>query len=530
MVFRLLAALVWAMEVFAVQYITLVADTPMEPVRMLKRVSIRLLLNVLGCGALVCLLRGRWVYPAFAASSAMSFGLIAYYRSFLHPLSWTTIVSQFGEGTDSMAAGISAVGLPAVAALALALGLKIVLCESARGAGESSREFRLTGTATGAAYLGVVVMLIGWVRPMHGLAQWESVARVGLMYGYTLTWAGEAWYVNETELLKLALHRAEETESRRVELCEAPLAAPERLVVVQLESVAYAMLDAKVDDELVMPYLHELSGKSMSYCVRAVHESGSSDADFVFLMNKLPVGLVNPYALSDYPYETSMVQRLHAAGYASTAVHGNRGTFFARRRAYAKFGFKNVYFQRELEAAHLKPGPWGIADDDVFSFSSDLVGQSGRQFVFIITLTTHSPFTYLPAHYTSRSWGGDTIWHRYLGNMRYIDDSLKSFVESLPPETLVVLYGDHEPNLEPIKRLRMNYNEEYVPFLIYRTGDDLSTRQMTRESGVATSGDLSLLDVTHYVWQQVLAQHGAPPRSGPAVQVDCSEYLSDVNE
>lgn len=137
-------------------------------------------------------------------------------------------------------------------------------------------------------------------------------------------------------------------------------------------------------------------------------------------------------------------------------------------------------------------GKW---DEELFDFSAQLLHRSTEPcFHFLITITSHGPFNRLPPNRDKLFTKPNNPQEHYLNSMRYVDQALCRYVEALPAETTLVIYGDHESNVYGY--CQNATQPDRVPWFIYRKGQDLSYRQ--RSVGLALSGDLSQLDMVCY--------------------------------
>ncbi len=106
----------------------------------------------------------------------------------------------------------------------------------------------------------------------------------------------------------------------------------------------------------------------------------------------------------------------------------------------------------------------------------------------------------------------------YLDSIHYVDSAIGAFVDALPSGTIVVIYGDHGAY---VGSQEYGYeNRKYdgvplVPFLIHQAGGDLSALQHTQGQELATSGELTLLDMMTYI-------HGVTRRSAMGLRVPAS--------
>lgn len=464
-----LIAIIWSIEQFLVQGATLTPDMAIGEMRQLKREAVRFLINLSFASFLVFILPKRILLILFGLSCLMDSGLIAYHRYFHQPLSHFTLTSHLNESVE--VAGAFADYFPAKIFLLLGAGMIIkgvLLFQVKRVEKRAKLVDRKIGLVSGVAYLIAVFLLVFYIRPMGELKSWKSTSWFGGIYGYGITWLGESYYLgSNASLLQYANAVSEpEREPRPSPISHLDFIGNNHIVVVQCESLSYwASTNMVQEGRQLMPFLNELREASLVIRIEPIHRVGSSDADFCFLTSKFPNGKVTPYKIVGFDYSNALPFLIGKSGYTSHFFHGNRGTFFARREPCQSMGFDDVSFQEELEARGLPRSKWGVFDHDVFSTSSSLLNAAIQPtFHFIISLTTHSPFNFLPAEYASEIHKDSDKLNRYYNSMRYLDDCLNKYYSQLPNGTWLILYGDHGPGF----RKEESGLSERVPFIVAR--------------------------------------------------------------
>lgn len=490
----------WAVVLFAVQEYTTGSNYPLPLFKAVSSRLVRFLLDLLACGAAVFLL-GRWArYIAVMVCAIGLSVLVIYHDYFHHALTWTTITGHFDEALAVTDYAVDLIRLQSLAPIFVATAMLIVLSRVVAGRPIPRRRRVGIGAGFAVAYLLTALISTGYVDAISKLRTFGTVDRIAMTNGYLLTWYGEWRYLNADALLARAMAAAELRQDRLTPI-EVALVPPDRVVVVQVESLDYDVLGVDVDGQPVMPFLCDISDRSMFYRISAIHESGSCDADFVMLMNLFPSGEVNPYGVERFDFSASLPARVAAAGYRSIFLHGNDGSFFRRAAALGGMGFDRVLFREDFESDHGLPSKhWGISDQDVLEFSARMLREDdGRVLHFVITLTSHGPFNFLEPAERELFAEPSSVRERYLNSMRYVDTQLRAYISSLPADTLVVLYGDHASHVD-FGQESVAHGSEFVPLLVHRVGVDLARSQLTRGQDVAMSGELTMLDAAGYFW------------------------------
>ncbi len=493
---------VWAAELMLVQELTLAgaaATTFWSPVHG----AVRLVLDLLMCMALVHLLPTLALGAVQVLAMFFFWTVLAYHAHYLQALSMVSVLSNLREGMQVAGGGLSVLAAWHYG-FAITLLIKTFFLFRARGHATPPL-CREDGTRMMSLYVGVLVAAQFFGKPLTKIAGWETVGGVGRVYGYLPSWGAELIFFDNARLLTRALQQAAIVEDS-LRPNEVPLEIDDHLVFLQVESLDQAVLGFEVGGREVTPNLNRLAQTSMMFAVSAPKKAGSCDADFQAIMGMRPGGDVPNYKIPGFPYHDSLPHRLRARGWETMAVHGVSGRFFNRRAPFTKMGFDRVVFLEELEAKHdLNTEDWAIFDHELLEHAGEMLNPKRRQFQLVITVTSHVPFRHIPAldtHFTN----GSSVEDRYFDVIHYVDRAVGAFAQSLPPNTVVVIYGDHTSRME---HPDVGYHQQVrngvgvVPFMIHHTGRDLGGLQrVTGER--ATSGELTLLDGLNYVHHYAL--------------------------
>src|SRR5262249_2808204 len=132
-------------------------------------------------------------------------------------------------------------------------------------------------------------------------------------------------------------------------------------------------------------------------------------------------------------------------GYTAYSFHGNSGDFYNRRLPYEKMGFADSYFREELEGRYgLHGDRWGIPDKQVFDLSAQKLRSATTPTChFIISLTTHIPYTQLPPGEMQIFPHPRSTVQNYINNMRYLDNCVRDYITALGSGATVFVYADH---------------------------------------------------------------------------------------
>ena len=239
------------------------------------------------------------------------------------------------------------------------------------------------------------------------------------------------------------------------------------VVIIQAESLDFAVLDMKVNGRTVTPFIDHLARSSVVLKVFAPHKVGSCNSDYEILNGRIAEQNVLYYTyIKNYP--DSVIHLLNEKGYEPGVFHGLSGSLFNLREAYAAQGFKGFYFKEEMLADGYKVGPYimeHILDEDVFdSAARHLESAPGRAAQFIVTMTSHVPF--IPAWPEYKSAGGS--FARYVSSLSYLDRCLGDFYQKLPEGTLLIIWGDHGSDVSYPRGFAPG--DRHVPLLVHVKG------------------------------------------------------------
>jgi phosphoglycerol transferase MdoB-like AlkP superfamily enzyme len=268
-------------------------------------------------------------------------------------------------------------------------------------------------------------------------------------------------------------------------------------VIIQVESMDSNVINKRYKDTYIAPYLNSLANKYIYYpYVMSYHKGGStSDSEFSMINSIEPLDVFPAIKLSSYDYSNSLLKRLTKSSYKNVAFHGNSKVFFNRDSAFPKMGFDEFY---DVAGMNLKHVGWGAPDHELFKFASEKIkNQKEPYLAYIITMTSHGPFTNVSHYYHNNLYDdiNDNTVKGYFNSISYVDNSIKNFIEDMQSErknTYFFIIGDHTPNIdtEPYKQASFTHEGKYFEFvpLIIITPDNKNYRE---DKKVASFLDIS---------------------------------------
>lgn len=336
---------------------------------------------------------------------------------------------------------------------------------------------------------------------------YTRVTRAVYAYGYLNSWIAEFFVAPDTREVARELAALQSVSPDRLSAAEIPWQFGTNVVVVQLESFGWNVMDYSINGQKVMPYVSGLAMNSRLFKIQAYHHVSSGDMDYAVLSDGTPTKRMISYLVPNVHYTNALPRFMQKHGFHTVAMHGANGDFFDRRGNYERMGFDEIWFQEDFRGRTFEHSYWGVKDAELFRMSSARMRDADRpQFHFIISLDSHGPFD-LIGDAEKEIFPKSRVWQEnYFNSMRALDRDLRGYVESLPNGTLVILYGDHTSSVDYGDFHSAHEGQvEYVPCIVHVCQDKRiqQTRFSTPES---VPEDLRILDVMNFLRRQIAAR------------------------
>ncbi|HZR26995.1 MAG TPA: LTA synthase family protein, partial [Vicinamibacterales bacterium] len=224
------------------------------------------------------------------------------------------------------------------------------------------------------------------------------------------------------------------------------------LIVVQVESLQDFVVDDEVDGQPVMPHLRSWISDSLRFTsvTDQTSEGRTSDAEFTTMASLLPLdhgAVAFRYPANHY---VALPRVLHDHGYATLSAVPFEPGFWNRRVMHPAYGFEQSLFEPDFQMT--EQIGWGLNDRDFLQQMVPHLETLRQPFAaWMITLSLHHPFEDFPASHKVLKLGAqdNTSFGNYLHTMRFFDDALEQFKQSLQRDGLLgnsvlVVFGDHD--------------------------------------------------------------------------------------
>jgi Sulfatase len=505
---------VWTVELSSVQAVTLVPPWGSSKKFARLALCIRSLIDLCFVTALTFAMSLYVLAGICLLAFAVHFGLLTHYRHLNRPLSILSLISNWREGIKSWPRSAPWLLAGSTWLLSAALVVKLaLLLTTPTTALDPTTRWTVVLLAVG-GFAGLTAMA-SYVDPLKGICGSRGLGRIGMMRGYFFTWLGEIYYCGGHDILEHAIRQSRIIQDRLTPI-EANIPIRDHLVFIQTESLDFNALGFEVEGSEVTPFLNRLRETALFYRLAGARYMGSADVDFTMLAGAMPSTRVINFKIPGFPYVNALPNFLARHGFHTAMFHGNTGSFYNRQPTLARMGFSEIFFKEDLmRRADLAVNPWGIDDRDVLRISAEQLRLGGTRVChFIVTMTTHTPYTYVSPEDWQVFPKPRSMAQHFLNNMRYIDNRLREYAELVRGATIVI-YGDHaaDPALAESREFKSHWQDgrEFIPCFIFDSTCNLGELQQTRVSGTATDGSLTLLDVSGYLRAQVARNYDVRP-------------------
>lgn len=276
------------------------------------------------------------------------------------------------------------------------------------------------------------------------------------------------------------------------------VAKKKNIIIIHLESFHQFLLNMKVNDQEVTPFLNSLyNGTDTMSFDNFYNQVGSGKT--IDAETMLETGLFG-FPSGNFFNHQGMTNTSQAApailsqdeGYTSAVFHGNVGSYYSRDTVYKNFGYNYFFDQKYFNDQNKDSLTFGLKDKLMLSESAKYLEQLQQPFYTkFITITNHYSFS-LPDYDNDGFITSDTddkTVNNYFMTAHYLDNALKEFfaylkASGLYDNSLIVLYGDHyglTPSQTPAAGTLMGYTNDTwtdfnesqmqkVPFMIHMKG------------------------------------------------------------
>ncbi len=246
-----------------------------------------------------------------------------------------------------------------------------------------------------------------------------------------------------------------------------PDSAPDIIVIMNEAFADLRVLGEIPVDTPVMEYWDSLSQNCIKgWANVSVLGGTTANSEYEYLTSDA-VSLYGNY--SGIPYNNyfqsndtypGLVSLLREQGYETTAFHPYLSSGWNRTQVYRAMQFEHIIFSEDLKEPLDKLRIY-VSDKGDYDFIENWFRQrdlTKPQFFFNITMQNHGGYTYdednfdTTVHLTGDTAGRFPQAEQYLSLIKASDAALKdllAYFENYERPVIIVVFGDHQPNLEP---------------------------------------------------------------------------------
>ncbi|MBP0727200.1 LTA synthase family protein [Bacillus sp. RG28] len=224
------------------------------------------------------------------------------------------------------------------------------------------------------------------------------------------------------------------------------------VIVISLESTQSFAIGAKVNGKEITPFLNQFI-KGSYYFSNFYHQTGqgkTSDAEFLVDNSLYPLDRGAVFFTHANNEFMATPEILKDKGYYSAVFHANNKSFWNRNVIYPSLGYDRFFNEKDFVINDENSANWGLKDIPFFEQSMPYLTKLKQPFYTrFITLSNHYPFTLDPQDKMIDEYNsGDETFDRYVTTLRYEDEAIKHFIDSLKESglydnSIIVMYGDH---------------------------------------------------------------------------------------
>lgn len=297
---------------------------------------------------------------------------------------------------------------------------------------------------------------------------------------------------------KVEMVAAENTsEYQKKENSKQDRIMPENLILIMNESLADLRIFGTYEDQMnVMPNIDNLESRNGSvykgYLQVPVYGGGTANTEYVVLTGNSMEFWDNwtmAYQVYNQSKEYGMASILKKQGYDTMAMHPENPLNYNRKAVYASMDFNDFISRENWDENYLEKLRKYVDDQSCYEYLKQLTENksSDKVFIFLLTMQNHSPYQTKKFDATI-SLETDQDYpqaEEYLTTIQESDRAFGKLIESfqeVEEPTMIVLFGDHMPNLldgfydelrsksslEPQEFSRRQYRTPYVIWTNYK--------------------------------------------------------------
>lgn len=282
--------------------------------------------------------------------------------------------------------------------------------------------------------------------------------------GYIRTLLAEIQYLKQKEPESYSINKVREiTEyylSKYEELEEDYVIQPKNLFLIMNESWADLRYIADFQEcDTITPYIDSLTENVIKgFLHMPVFGAGTANSEYEVLTGNSTqfLGSGNiAYQLFISQKEYGLASIFRSMGWQAIAMHPNLATNWNRNIVYPRMGFEQFISQENWSEENWNALRWCISDEASYRELIDLYENKGEEslFTFLVTMQNHGGYNWeeYEANVSLDYEEDYPLAEQYLSLIQETDRAfaeLVNYFEQIQEPTMIVMFGDHLPNIE----------------------------------------------------------------------------------
>lgn len=192
----------------------------------------------------------------------------------------------------------------------------------------------------------------------------------------------------------------------------------------------------------------------------------------------------SPYVQLDKNMDTypTIVHKLNALNYQTTAIHPYNQNFFKRDEVYVKMGFAHFLHDKNMtNTEKVSEDHFFISDASAYKEVLKVLNASPEtDFIHVVTMQNHTPYAeqYETVEYRVFGSGNDNEAAGYFQDLEHSDQALQDLMDEInqhPEPILLVFWGDHLPGFYrgEVREKNDEWTLRQTPLLVYSNTKDI---------------------------------------------------------
>ena len=271
----------------------------------------------------------------------------------------------------------------------------------------------------------------------------------------------EGYSVGEVEEIAEKYTDAYEASEKRNPSNDKDVVVPQNIIVIMNESLADLRIYSAYDKiPSVTPYIDSMEEHvQKGWLSVPVFGGGTANTEYEVLTGNC-MAFWNDWTIAYQVYaqekEYGLTAALKEQGYHTIAMHPYRPLNYNRKAVYEHMGFDEFYANKNWDRAYMDKIRRFVSDQSCYDYVIDMFEKKEpdeKTFSFLVTMQNHAPYTLqgFDASIDLETPQDYPEAEQYLSLVRESDrafGNLTEYFERVNEPTMIVMFGDHHPNLQ----------------------------------------------------------------------------------